>query len=140
MRWRLRGGGLTYLRNVVPHLVGSDLEVTVLAGKPQGRHSSRSKRRNAICRQNRRAGNSRPFLVGAAGIPKLIRKAGADVLLSTGNFAIWNSPVPQILLSRNSLYTSTDFSRDLRRRCEYGLWADTWLKGFLARQSIQRAH
>ena len=72
-------------------------------------------------------------------IPKLIRAEGADVLLSTGNFAIRNSPVPQILLSRNSLYTSNEFSRDLRRRGEYRMWADTRLKGFLARQSILRA-
>ncbi len=72
-------------------------------------------------------------------VPRLVRKTGAELLLSTGNFAVWNSPVPQILLSRNSLYTSRDFSRDLLRRGEYGLWADTRLKGFLARQSIQRA-
>ena len=49
------------------------------------------------------------------------------------------SPVPQILLSRNSLYTSTDFLRDLRQRREYGLWLDTRIKGSLARRSIRWA-
>ena len=39
----------------------------------------------------------------------LIRRSGAQVLISAGNFALWNSPVPQILLSRNSLYTSGRF-------------------------------
>jgi len=79
------------------------------------------------------------FLWEQREIPELIRKMGADLLLSAGNFAIWNSPVPQILLSRNSLYTSADFSRDLRRRGDYRLWLDTRLKGFLARKSIHRA-
>src|SRR5882757_1026891 len=135
------GGGLTYLRNVVPHLVGSDLEVKVLAGKAAGETipAVPNVEMLTVGRVEGRGTLAR-FWCEQREIPKLIRKAGADVLLSTGNFAIWNSPVPQILLSRNSLYTSTDFSRDLRRRGEYGLWADTRLKGFLARQSIQRAH
>ena len=79
------------------------------------------------------------FLWEQVEIPKLVRKVGADVLLCAGNFAIWNSPVPQILLSRNSLYTSADFARDLRRRGDYRLLADTRAKGFLARKSIRRA-
>ena len=61
------------------------------------------------------------------------------MLVSVGNFALRKSPVPQILLSRNSLYTSTDFLRDLRRRREYGLWLDTRIKGSLARRSIRWA-
>ena len=47
-------------------------------------------------------------------LPKMIHHSGAQVLISAGNFALWNSPVPQILLSRNSLYTSDDFLRDVR--------------------------
>jgi glycosyltransferase involved in cell wall biosynthesis len=60
-------------------------------------------------------------------------------LLSAGNFALWNSPVPQILLSRNSLYTSPDFASDLRARGEYRLLVDTQVKGVLARWSIRTA-
>ena len=41
------------------------------------------------------------------------------MLFSVGNFALRKSPVPQVLLSRNSLYTSIDFLRDVRRRGEY---------------------
>jgi len=59
--------------------------------------------------------------------------------VSAGNFALWRSPVPQILLSRNSLYTSTDYYGDLRRRREYGRWLDTKAKGALAAASIRRA-
>ena len=61
------------------------------------------------------------------------------MLISAGNFALWNSPVPQILLSRNSLYTSDDFLRDIRARGDYALWADTFVKGWLARRSISCA-
>jgi glycosyltransferase involved in cell wall biosynthesis len=60
-------------------------------------------------------------------------------VLSAGNFAIRKSPVPQILLSRNSLYTSADFYRDLRSRREYRAWLDTKFKGWLAKKSIQWA-
>ena len=69
-------------------------------------------------------------------LPKLIRRSGAQVLISAGNFALWHAPVPQILLSRNSLYTSIDFFRDLRSRREYRMWMDTRLKSMFARRSI----
>jgi glycosyltransferase involved in cell wall biosynthesis len=69
----------------------------------------------------------------------MIRAAGADVLISCGNFALRRSPVPQILLAGNSLYTSSEFSRDLRARGAYGMLLDTRIKGFLARKSIHWA-
>jgi glycosyltransferase involved in cell wall biosynthesis len=72
-------------------------------------------------------------------VPRLVRQCGADVLLCTGNFALLNSPVPQILLSRNALYTSRDFYADLRSRSDYRLWLDTQLKGAFAKWSIQAA-
>ena len=81
----------------------------------------------------------RRFVREQTALPKLIRRSGADVLISTGNFALWNSPVPQILLSRNSLYTSSDFLRDLRARGAYAIWTDTLIKGWFARQSVARA-
>src|SRR5208283_4995002 len=81
----------------------------------------------------------RRFVREQTALPKLIRQSGAQVLISTGNFALWNSPVPQILLSRNSLYTSGDFLRDVRARGDYTIWADTLAKGWLARRSINRA-
>jgi glycosyltransferase involved in cell wall biosynthesis len=74
-----------------------------------------------------------------ARLPAAIRSSRADVLVSAGNFALRKSPIPQILLSRNSLYTSTDFFRDLRRRREYGLWIETQIKARLARRSIRWA-
>jgi glycosyltransferase involved in cell wall biosynthesis len=82
---------------------------------------------------------SRRFVHEQTALPKLIRQSGAQVLISAGNFALWRSPVPQILLSRNSLYTSGDFFRDVRARGDYAIWADTLVKGWLARRSISRA-
>jgi glycosyltransferase involved in cell wall biosynthesis len=69
----------------------------------------------------------------------LIRELRADVLLSTGNFALLNSPIPQIMLSRNALYTSRDFLCDLRMRGDHSLWLDTALKAEFARWSIRLA-
>ena len=84
-------------------------------------------------------GAPRRFFCEQTTFPKLIRQSGAQVLISAGNFALWNSPVPQILLSRNSLYTSGDFLRDVRARGDYAIWADTLVKGWLARRSISCA-
>jgi glycosyltransferase involved in cell wall biosynthesis len=81
----------------------------------------------------------RRFVREQTALPKMIRQNNSQVLISTGNFALWNSPVPQILLSRNSLYTSADFRRDLRARHDYKILADTVLKGCVARQSIKQA-
>jgi len=60
-------------------------------------------------------------------------------LLSIGNFALRNCPVPQLLLSRNALYTSADFYRDLQRRKEFRLLLDSRIRASLAKRSIIRA-
>ena len=64
-------------------------------------------------------GSRRRFWLEQTELPKIVRNCGADLLISAGNFALRRSPVPQILLSRNSLYTSPDFAADLIRRGEY---------------------
>jgi len=66
----------------------------------------------------------------------MIRESGADILISAGNFALRRSPVPQILLSGNSLYTSPDFGRDLRSRKAYRFLLDTRVRAFFARRSV----
>ncbi len=133
------GGGLTYVRNVVPHMAArEDVRATVLldAGLHQELVTG-----PGVKLLEARAGTRVParFWFEQTQMPSLIRESGADVLLSTGNFALWNSPVPQILLSRNALYTSTDFMADLRRRGDYRLWLDTELKGVAAKCSIRLA-
>ena len=133
------GGGLTYLRNVIPHLARRvDAETTVLLNPATGREFGELSNISFV-EISESSGVFRRFVCEQTTLPKLIRRSGAQVLVSAGNFALWNSPVPQILLSRNSLYTSGDFLRDVRARGDYAIWADTMVKGWLARRSIRRA-
>jgi len=133
------GGGLTYLRNVIPHLARrADTETTVLLN-PAIRREFGELPHIFFVESRERTGAFRRFVREQTTLPKLIRRSGAQVLISAGNFALWNSPVPQILLSRNSLYTSGDFLSDLRSRGDYAIWADTVVKGWLARRSIRCA-
>jgi glycosyltransferase involved in cell wall biosynthesis len=133
------GGGLTYLRNVIPHLARkADVHTTVLLN-PALRREFEDAANISFIELSASDGALRRFLREQTEIPKLLRRTNAQVVLSAGNFALWNSPVPQILLSRNSLYTSVDFARDVRLRGDYAIWMDTLAKGWLARQSIRRA-
>jgi glycosyltransferase involved in cell wall biosynthesis len=130
------GGGLTYMRNLLPNLSArGDVQVTA-ALPPWLREELSDLPRVLLPEIDSNAGIMGRFLQEQMSLPGLIRRSGANVLVSAGNFALRKSPVPQILLSRNSLYTSTDFFRDLHRRGEYGLWLDTRIKGNLARRSV----
>lgn len=133
------GGGLTYLRNVVPDLSArSDVQTTV-AISPDLRQEFGKLPNVIFFDVDSRAGAARRFWQEQTMLPRLIRQSGADILISTGNFALRKSPVPQILLSRNSLYTSEDFLRDLLARRDYRLWVETRIKGMFAKRSIHWA-
>lgn len=133
------GGGLTYIRNVIPQLSArKDVRSTVLLDTRLGHELQEFSNINFLERELL-ASTALRFLAEQRAAPGLIRQCRADVLLSTGNFAVLNSPVPQILLSRNSLYTSRDFFRDLRDRGDYRLWLDTQVKSEFARWSVQAA-
>ena len=133
------GGGLTYLRNVIPHLARrTDTQTTVVLN-PAIRREFGELPNVSFVETAEASGVFRRVVREQTKLPKLIRRSGAQVLISAGNFALWNSPVPQILLSRNSLYTSGDFLRDVRARGDYAIWADTIVKGWLARGSIRCA-
>jgi glycosyltransferase involved in cell wall biosynthesis len=133
------GGGLTYVRNVLPRLgVRDDVHATVLLNA-----ALRGEITESACITVLRAdcptGSGRRFWYEQRNLPEVIRRSVADVLLSTGNFALYRSPVPQILLSRNALYTSADFQRDLRDRGDYRLRLDTQVKAALAKWSVRTA-
>ena len=131
--------GLTYIRNVAPHLSARPELQTTLAVNAGLRQELQSLRNVSFLEVDAPAGAARRFWFEQTNLPKLIQRSGADVLISAGNFALRKSPVPQILLSGNSLYTSADFNRDLRRRRAYRLWMDTRIKSLLARKSIRWA-
>ena len=133
------GGGLTYVRNVLPRLaVREDVRTTVLLSGAL-RNEIVDSARVSVLPMNSPNGSARRFWYEQCNLPQFIRRSGADTLLSTGNFALYRSPVPQILLSRNALYTSSDFLRDLRNRGDYRLLLDTKVKARLARWSVQVA-
>jgi glycosyltransferase involved in cell wall biosynthesis len=133
------GGGITYLRNVLPRLVQrDDVEATIVLAPALRRELGNAPTVPVIECEAPNSPAAR-FVYEQKVLPDLIRKHRADVLLAAGNFALWRSPVPQILLSRNSLYTSSDYALDLRRRGEYGRWLDTKMRGKLAAASIRRA-
>lgn len=133
------GGGLTYLRNVIPHLAArTDIRTTVTVS-PRLRQELGSAAGVSYVELQTRGGAAWRSYQEQRLLPALIRDSGADVLISAGNFALRNSPVTQVLLSRNSLYTSADFCRDLRARHEYMIWVDTRAKSVLARRSIHWA-
>jgi glycosyltransferase involved in cell wall biosynthesis len=130
------GGGLTYVRNVLPCLgARDDVHATVLVSESL-RKEIRASTRITVLEDHSPSHSARRFWYEQLALPKIILRSGADVLLSTGNFAVFRSPIPQILLSRNALYTSADFFRDLRDRGDYRLWLDTKIKATVARQSV----
>jgi glycosyltransferase involved in cell wall biosynthesis len=134
------GGGITYIRNVLPRLSSrSDVRATFVVTPALRRELSPPLPGVQVIECDFPTNAAARFACEQKFIPGLVRKCGADVLLAAGNFAIWRSPVPQILLSRNSIYTSSDYFQDLRRRGDYGRWLDTKIKGRLAAASIRRA-
>ena len=133
------GSGLTYLCNVVPRMALLPELCVTLAVQPQLQAEFSQFGNVNVLDVSIPENSVRRFWFEQKKLPQLIRGLRADVLLSTGNFAVHKSPVPQILLSGNSLYTSADFYRDLRRRYEYRLWVDTKLRGIFARRSIHWA-
>jgi len=133
------GGGVTYVRNVLPHFARCGrARVTVLLDARLAREFDAFPNINVLERESS-SGAALRFFTEQRLVRAHVRASGADVLLSAGNFALFGSPVPQILLSRNSLYTSRDFYRDLRKRGDYRLWLDTEIKSLFARWSIQAA-
>lgn len=130
------GGGLTYLRNVIPELARREDVRTTVAVNSQLRGEFGEVPNSSFIELDLPQGGARRFLQEQKQLPGLVRDSQAGILISAGNFALRKSPVPQILLSRNSLYTSAEFYRDLRKRGEYAMWLDTRVKGSLARRSI----
>jgi len=131
------GGGLTYIRNVLPHLAALRELQLIVAAAPDVRSEFRHFAGIEFVEVD--ASPARRFWYEQVALPGVIREHKADVLLSTGNFALRRSPVPQILLSRNSIYLSNDFDGDLRSRGEFRMWLDTRARGLLARHSVRWA-
>ena len=134
------GGGLTYIRNVVPHLASrTDLRATILLSPELRREFQETENLRLLQLPGPTYSSLGRTWREQQLVPRMIRETGADLLLSVGNFAVLKSPVPQILLSRNALYVSNDFSRDLIRRRHFRLWLGTKVRARLAKYSVRKA-
>ena len=131
--------GLTYLRNVLPLLNERGDVHTTVAVNACLRAEFSSLFNITIAKLNDPPGTARRFWFEQTRLPLTLREDGYEVLIATGNFALRRSPIPQILLSGNSLYVSGDFYRDLLHRREYRMWVDSKLKAEFARRSVQWA-
>ena len=134
------GSGPTYIRNVLPHLARrDDVRVTALLSPALSQEFQNSRNISVAEFEPASSHAGLRFWMAQRLVPRLVSMSGADILISAGNFASFRSPVPQILLSGNALYTSQDFFGDLKRRGHYGLWLDTKVKAWFARKSVRSA-
>lgn len=132
---------MTYLRNVLPLLNDSDEQQRYLALLPQSHtenrfHLTSGKVTTEVVQTE---GLFQRFWWEQNELRNLIRSRRIDVLVSLGNFALFNSPVPQILFNRNDLLFSSEFERDLRtRKLRRELFAHR-VKCWMAKRSIKSA-
>jgi glycosyltransferase involved in cell wall biosynthesis len=134
------GSGPTYVRNIVPHLAArTDLRSTILVSLLLRQEFREQSNVSFVEFADESLSAASRFVHAQRFVPELVRRSGANVLLSAGNIALFRSAVPQILLSGNALYTSGDFFRDLMQRGDYRLWLDTKLKAQMAKWSVQAA-
>lgn len=135
------GGGLTYLRNVLPRLAKQAGAHRFIVLVPDLSVAPKLPESASLSVETIPAGGG---LLGRLWweqwhLRKFVRTRGVDVLVALGNFALLNSPVPQILLNRNALYFSPQFSADLWRRGARRAWLMHQFKSQLARLSIRQA-
>lgn len=138
------GGGRTYLFNVLPRLVTDSPEWLSLTVLVPARHLGDYRQIAAGPRLTIEAGPAGEGIVARlrweeTTLRRMLREREIDLLVSAGNFALRASPVPQILFSRNDLYFSRDFVRDLVARGEWAMLGMHLVKSRLARSSIRQA-
>jgi len=133
------GSGLTYVHNIVPQIAARPELRATLALPSKLRSSLGSPRNVSFVELDIPAGAANRFFWEQSYLRRVVQTSAADVLISAGNFALRRSPLPQILLSGNCLYTCTDFYSDLLARRAYRVWLDTRIRGFFARRSVRWA-
>lgn len=132
---------MTYLRNVLPLLNDCDEQQRYLALLPQSdpEHRLHLTPGKVTAEVVETGGLLQRLWWEQSELRNLIRSRRIDVLVSLGNFALLNSPVPQILFNRNDLLFSAEFARDLQtRKLRRELLAHR-IKCWLAKRSIKSA-
>ena len=127
------------MHNIVPQIAARPELQATLALPSKLRSSLDNPRNITFVEMDIPGGAAGRFFWEQSYLRRVVQESAADVLISAGNFALWRSPVPQILLSGNCLYTCPDFNRDLLARWAYRIWLDTRIRGFFARRSVRWA-
>jgi len=136
------GGGITYLRNVLPRLEKLDQQnryVALVPPKQFDDYARFESDRVMIATVSSLGGAAGRLLLEQTWLRAFARRRKIDVLVSLGNFALLGTPIPQILFNRNEIYFSHEFARDLRSRKHRFTLASHRLKSLLARASIKQA-
>jgi glycosyltransferase involved in cell wall biosynthesis len=136
------GGGITYLRNVLPRLERRDRRnqyVVLTPPEVLDGVADRAGGRVVIETVAPRGGAAGRMLWEQTRLHRFIKSRKIDALVSLGNFALMGARVPQILFNRNDLYFSPEFERDLKSRKLYDALAGHYLKSWVARASIRQA-
>lgn len=126
------GGGVTYLLNMVNQIPKVDKENEYYIFVSSSMYSQLP--RDEFPNINLLAFNlSKRSLIyrlfwSQIAVYNFIKQKKIDVLFSSGNFGLFFSPVKQILFSRNPIYFSKDYERDLLRRKHYSQWLINKLK------------
>ncbi len=136
------GGGITYLRNILPRLSEcDDVKHFFALVPPEKLNEYQSFAHDRVKIETVTVNGD---LLGRlwweqTSLRSYITSRNIDVLVSLGNFALFSSAVPQILFSRNDLYFSDSFRCDLRSRGLHSALIGHRLKSWLARFSIKQA-
>lgn len=135
------GGGVTYLRNVLPLLSRADesQRFVILVPPLQLQSFAALSNERMKIETVKIDGTAKRMWWEQTGLRKVIKSEQINVLVSLGNFALLASPVPQILFNRNDLFFSEDFERDLKRRNLSSALIAHRFKAWLAKQSIKQA-
>jgi glycosyltransferase involved in cell wall biosynthesis len=136
------GGGITYLRNVLPRLGAVDDFNRYFVLVPAGhlnQFSGFATERLSIETVEISGGSLGRLFWEQTVLRNHINTRNINVLVSLGNFALFASPIPQILFNRNDLYFSEYFEGDLKDRGLYSRLISHRFKSLLARYSIKQA-
>jgi glycosyltransferase involved in cell wall biosynthesis len=136
------GGGITYLRNVLPRLEELDKQnryIALVPARQLGDYARYGGERVSVETIANPGGAAGRLLIEQTWLRAFIRSRKIDVLISLGNFALFGTAVPQILFNRNDLYFSHEFERDLKLRKHRFALASHRLKALIARTSIKQA-
>jgi len=133
---------MTYLRNVLPRLERFDVTnryIVLVPAEHWDQYEAYSSDYLRIETVSPPGGALGRAIWEQTLLRSFVRRNRIGVMVSLGNFAVLGTRVPQILFSRNELYFSGEFEKDLKRRGQQRTLLSHRLKSRFARASIRQA-